>query len=342
MPNIELTEQLKSTIKALRKKKKKRGDELSKELGKGAAYISQIENGKIKEIDLDLLNDIFHKITDLSGSEYNNFLDTLLNDTVSHMTKEELEHEEWVIRFNYELRKIPITDSLVKFIQDKLNVLNYTSEQFVDIINENRGLNNDNTITKNNKLIIKIDDFGNGKLGVSQSIRFHLPKDFIQKIISKETTTINYINMQGIIFNLFLSDGNSIEEASKKATKLLYDNQFYTINERNKLIKEKLKENAQNDNFVPFYDVQPTDYDKKYVKLKSEIMDGFDALRDRDIDYTCKRLERFLKNMHYDLSLITAIMAAPIYKLDKNKRNDFWEDYQQLIIKYISSEYTKE
>ena len=46
MPNIELTENLRSTIRDLRKKKKKRGDELSKELGKGASYISQIENGR--------------------------------------------------------------------------------------------------------------------------------------------------------------------------------------------------------------------------------------------------------------------------------------------------------
>ena len=59
MPSIELTENLRSTIRDLRKKKKKRGDELSKELGKGASYISQIENGKIKEIDFDLLSSIF-------------------------------------------------------------------------------------------------------------------------------------------------------------------------------------------------------------------------------------------------------------------------------------------
>ena len=49
MPSFELTENLRSTIKDLRKKKKKRGDDLSRELGKGASYISQIENGKIIE-----------------------------------------------------------------------------------------------------------------------------------------------------------------------------------------------------------------------------------------------------------------------------------------------------
>lgn len=334
MPNVNLTEHLRNTIRDLRKEKKKRGDELSKEIGKGAAYISQIENGKIKEIDLSLLNKIFHKITDLSGEEYNNFLDDLLNETVCHMTQEELEHEEWVARFNYELRKIPITDSLVEFIKDKLDELNYTPEEFVNIINENRGLQDD-TITEENKLIIKIIDLGNGNFGVSQSIRFNLPHDFIAKILSKETKTINYINMEGIIFNLVLFDNNSVEDASKKAEQLLYDNQFYTIQERNKLVHDNLNKKIENDDSFEFYDIQPTDFDKHYVKLKSEMMSGFDALRDRNIDYTCNRLEKMLKNMHYDLALFTAISAAPIYKIDLDKRNDFWKDYQELIKKYV-------
>ena len=91
MPNIELTENLRSTIRDLRKSKKKRGDELSKELGKGASYISQIENGKIKEIDFALLNKIFRKITDLSDDEYAEYMDNLIDDSMAHMTKEEIE-----------------------------------------------------------------------------------------------------------------------------------------------------------------------------------------------------------------------------------------------------------
>ena len=59
---VALTELLQNTIKDLRKQYNKRGDILSKELGKGASYISQIENGKIKEIDFDSLMNIFRAI----------------------------------------------------------------------------------------------------------------------------------------------------------------------------------------------------------------------------------------------------------------------------------------
>ena len=87
MPNIELTENLRSTIRDLRKSKKKRGDELSKELGKGASYISQIENGKIKEIDFSLLNEIFKRITDLPKDEYVKYIDNLIDNSITHMSR---------------------------------------------------------------------------------------------------------------------------------------------------------------------------------------------------------------------------------------------------------------
>ncbi|RHE67041.1 XRE family transcriptional regulator [Blautia obeum] len=112
MPTIELTENLRSTIRTLRKSKKKRGDELSKELGKGASYISQVENGKIKEMDFSLLNKIFRKITDLSDDEYIKFIDDLIDDNALHMSKDELKHEQWIHQFDYEIRKFPMDSSI--------------------------------------------------------------------------------------------------------------------------------------------------------------------------------------------------------------------------------------
>lgn len=338
MPNFELTENLRQTIRDLRKKKKKRGDELSKELGKGASYISQIENGKIKEIDFELLTEIFHKITDLPENEYNNFLNKLLDDAVSHMTKDELLHEKWMHQFNHEIRKFPISDSIISFITSHLNSLGYSPEEFVNIINENRALG-DIEIPEPNKLNIEVIDRGNGNVGIFSSIRFDLPLDFLDNIISKRIQTINYINMQGIIFNIFLlENGNNIEDAHTQTDKILYDNQFYTINERNKLIRTKVEEKVKNNEEFTYYDVQPTDYDKQYTKLMSEIEDGLDFLRDKDIVYTCKRLETLSRNMHDDLGFTIAIMSSPLHKIPNEKKQEFWSEYQQLIKSFISSD----
>ncbi|MCM1162000.1 MAG: helix-turn-helix domain-containing protein [Roseburia sp.] len=338
MPSFELTENLRQTIRDLRKKKKKRGDELSKELGKGASYISQIENGKIKEIDFDLLSEIFHKITDLPENEYNNFLNKLLDDAVSHMTKDELLHEKWMHQFNHELRMFPITDSIISFIISSLISLGYSSQEFIDIVNENRSLEGIE-ITEPNKLNIEVIDRGNGNFGIISSIRFELPIDFLDKIISKQTQTINYINMEGIIFNLFLLlNGNNIEDAHAQTDKVLYDNHFFTIEERNNLIRAKVEEKVKNNENFTFYDVQPTDYDKEYTKLIEDIEDGLGYLRDKDIVYTCKRLKQLSINMHDDLGFTIAIMSAPLSKIADEKKHDFWNKYLELIKSFLPQE----
>ena len=62
---VALTDLLQNTIKTLRKEHNIRGDILSKKIGKGASYISQIENGKMREIDFDIILEIFHAIINL-------------------------------------------------------------------------------------------------------------------------------------------------------------------------------------------------------------------------------------------------------------------------------------
>lgn len=335
MPNIELTENLRDTIRDLRKKKKKRGDELSKELGKGASYISQIENGKIKELDFDLLNSIFHKITDLSGSEYNEFIKELLDNTVSHMTTEELQHEKWMHQFNFEIRKFPISESLIEFIRNKLDELHYSPEEFVKLINKNTDLKDQN-LSEPNKLYITINDLGNGTYNISSSIRFDLPLDFIQKILSKKTKTISYVNMEGILFYIFLTEGLSSVDAHEKTKELLYQNQFYTIEQRNKLIQAAYNQKAANKEGITLYDIQPTDMDKRYTELRQRINAGFSAMRDRDITFACEKMDMLDQNMHYDLGLVFAIFSSPLYKLDPKDKMSFWNDYKDLLFKYIS------
>lgn len=335
MPNIELTEHLRSTLKDLRKQKKKRGDELSREIGKGASYISQIENGKIKEIDFELLNEIFHKVIDLPETQYNEFIDSLLNNAASHMTKEELQHEKWMHQFNHEIRKYPIPDELIEFIKNKLQELNTTPEEFVKIINQNRGM--EDIDIEFNKLNIEIVDHGNGSYGVLSSILFDLPSEFISDILNKKTVSINYINMQGILFNLLVSSGINVDDAHKQTDKILYDNKFYTIRQRNKLIHEKIRQKKERNELFTFYDIQPTDHDKKYVQLKTTINEGFDILRDKNIIYTCERLESLSLNMKNDLGFMIAIMSLPLRKIDQELKPAFWEDYTQLVKKYIEN-----
>lgn len=335
MPSVDLTENLRDTIRSLRKERKIRGDKLAIEIGKSPSYISQIENGKIKEIDFSLLNTILEKITLLPSEKYDEFVKNLIDDNLIHLTPDELEHEKWVHLFNYSKRKFPITDNLRTFIQDKLDELQCTPQNFVEIINENRTLDEADRNIEPNTLNAEVSDEGGGAYGVRSSIRFEFSADYIEKILSGDIQTITYINMQGILFNLYYSLGYSVEESINLSEKNLYDNQFYTIKERNKLIRESYERSKETNQEFTYYDLQPTDYDKQYVKINKDINSGFNFLRDKDIKYACDHLSEFSQNMHDDLGFIVAIMSAPLHKISENKKIDFWKEYASLVKKYI-------
>lgn len=337
MPNIELTENLRTTIRTLRKEQKKRGDELSKELGKGASYISQIENGKIKEIDFSLLNKIFKKITNLPKDEYIKYMEQIIDQTATHMTKEELEHEKWLHQFNYELREFPITDFLIEFITEHLNQLKYTPEEFIDIMNQNRGLDvSDSESLESNKLYIQISEEEKG-VKIITHIKFHLPTDYIANIISRKQQTINYITMQGILYNIFLCEGLSSDDSSKSCKKILRENGFLTIKERNKIITQNIKEKAEKNEHFTLYDVQPTDYDKEYISIKGYINHNFDALRDQNLKYTLDKMKVLKKNVDADFGLTFALMSSSLYDIPSEKRKDFWKAYTVLLKSFINS-----
>lgn len=62
MDKIALSDYQRSIIKRKRKEVGIRTDELSKEMGKAGNYISQIERGKIKKVQIDTLETIMQKI----------------------------------------------------------------------------------------------------------------------------------------------------------------------------------------------------------------------------------------------------------------------------------------
>ena len=82
MHNIELTIYLRTVLKQLRKKNNIRGDVLAKKIKKGPAYISQIESGKIKELDFDMLTLILKKIASVNDENFPAFIIQLIDHLI--------------------------------------------------------------------------------------------------------------------------------------------------------------------------------------------------------------------------------------------------------------------
>lgn len=344
---VRLTDLLRDTIKDLRKTYNKRGDILSKELDRGASYVSQLENGKIKDIEFDLLNNIFQLIIGLTGNYYNEYIQKYICNIIGKISsKELLYNEEWIHIFVMQNFQIDISDTIIEIINKKLKQMNYTPEQLVKKINQNIFQHQWLDIKREaNKLYVNISRSSYDNYSIYTDITYSLPEDYVSLILSKKTTSISYIFMDGILKNLYTLEANDQSAAFEKTEKLLFDNGFFdTIEIFENLHKlshsqQPLNINATGDEDIfTFYDDVIVNYNEKYKQLKDKAFEklnyAFDRYKDKHTSYACETLEKIIENMDGDLGLIMAIISSPLNTLSKDLKHFFWNDFKSLIERY--------
>ena len=344
---VRLTDLLRDTIKDLRKTYNKRGDVLSKELDRGASYVSQLENGKIKDIEFDLLDTMFQRIIGLSGDYYNDYIQKYIYDIIQNTTSREiLYNEEWIHIFVMQVFQIEISDTIIEVIEKKLKQLDYTAEQLVKEINKNKFQRQWLDVKREeNKMYITVGSYSYDNYWMFTDIIYSLQNDYVEKILSKEITTSNYIIMEGILSNLYIIESDVKGAAMKRAQKILFDNNFFntieifeTLHELSHPQQPLNVEVKEDEDVFTFYDDIIVNYNEKYKQLKEQAVDklgyAFDRYRDEHSSYACETLEKILKNMDGDLGLMVAILSSSLNTIPRDMKHYFWDDFKALIERY--------
>ena len=120
---VLLTPLLQDTIKNLEKNIIKEEIICLNNYKKGASYISQIENGKIKEIEFDSLLEIFHLILNMPNESFFNFMNDYINEIIKKYNKKKLVYEDWIHIFILQEKQFSLTDNIILFIKSKLEKL---------------------------------------------------------------------------------------------------------------------------------------------------------------------------------------------------------------------------
>lgn len=346
---VRLTDLLRNTIKELRKTYNKRGDMLSREINRGASYVSQLENGKIKDIEFDLLDMMFQHIIGASGDYYIDYIQKYIFDIINNIpSKESLFDEEWIHIFVMQNFKVEISENLIEIISKKLEQEGYTPEQLVKKINQNefqrRWLDVKREI---NKAYITVSGYSYDNYSIHVDMEYSLPEDFISKILKKEITSASYVIMEGVLQNLYTINSMDMSGAIKRTEKILFDNGFFNTIEiyenLHKLVHQQqpLKIDTPTDNtadLFTFYDEVIVNYNEKYKNLKQQAIEklnyAFDRYKDEHPPYACEALEKILNNMDCDLGLIVAILSTPLKDIPRGTKQFFWEDYKSLVERY--------
>ncbi|MBN1044887.1 hypothetical protein DVW08_05810 [Clostridium botulinum] len=330
MANIIVTPQLASIIKRERTNAspKLSAKELSLAIDKSDTYISTLERGNIKKLDSKLFIKIFRKIKICSDEEFQNYINQILNDafTSLHYNEKELKHQEWILQLSLIIRKIPIPKTVVEFIKNSLDELNITVNDLTRKINENIYLPSPEDFEYNT---LKV--FDNGRWGY----KYKLNDTILEKILSSDTKSCNYITMLGITYNIYLLQGNDDQTAQQKANMFLSDNQFYNLRDihRARNIETKKKENQNDDDLysslvLPEYEIS---FNTEFEKLKKRIRE----YRDMNIESALPMIKSINENLSLDLPFTNFIYKISFAKLFKDltveQKKEFLSNLLDLI-----------
>lgn len=331
MPIIQVNDTLRNVIREERKKRGIQGHVLAKDIKKSASYISQIESGTISTMDTSVLYALFKRIIDLPEEDLPDYLMSLVGADNIKLSEEDIEEQEWLINLEYQFRQFPITKEIINFLNKKLTELNITARQLIEQINKNEGMEKELLDKlKDNIVWIKVDTDGR----CETAIKFVLENDFIDKILNKKIKSINKINMQGILFNIFRLEKMSPPDAIFKADQTLAEFKFYTLEERNKWIEKAKAENLNIDTLILKEDSDCNNNINKIVKF-------FITLRDIDCGYGLDVFSNLNKSLEQNKNLTYAMLKQEFFKLkdlNDDRKREFINEVKQLIDKYSKPE----
>lgn len=328
MPTVTVTPAMAQLIKDERKARKIRGDTLSRNLGKTNTFISQIETGKIKEIDSSLFYKIFKEIID--EDNFDSYMNKLTSNTdvfIQKYSVDEINEEKAFLIFEQRFCRIPITDCFISYLEDQLNVLQISGSQLVQEINKNKFLDNPEQYNDNEYLIDVLPD-GNG---FNTAIKFNLKETLIDDIIVRKEKTICYIFSLGIVYNIQLLLNVNEYDAKSIARKILDDCGILLPHIRNNI--NYLKTMSENSNKFSWTEDK---YIDEYNQHIEDILSMYNIAKDVNILDFNNSLERHLINLKDNMPFAISMLASPLSEIPQEKKVDFFNEYKQLIKNYTS------
>ncbi|MBQ9842003.1 MAG: helix-turn-helix domain-containing protein [Clostridia bacterium] len=337
MPKIVVTDRLADTLKMLRMQNGIKSKDLAQHLGKTPGYVSKLEKGEVKNIDLEAVESIF---LFLLGDDYkkSEIWEQIYASLQIKYSKGEMKKEIWFSNFDTVYRYIPIPDSLVDFINDKLTELTISRETLLSRINANDAISererNDDSVELNKWYFSA--ETGRPSIKINMSLRE------LTSILEKEEPSYPYIYLLCIVYHLLkiekfgnaLNLGNhDIDQLNEEATNVLNSHKFYSIVERDALVS---KAHSQEEIMSLL-----SSFDNQNAKLISNILEELKFASDIDVRMTNQRLEQFLKNLSENVWFTLKMISLDYHLLepvDVEQRKAFIKEVEALIRKYIEAQ----
>ena len=337
MARVLVTQELADTLRSIRQQNKISAKSLSNHIQKSAAYISKLENGHIQTIDKDELYAILQFILQ-NEIDPNEAAEKIYASLKYKYSQKEIEEQLWFTNYDTVERMIPIPPSLIDEFNQQIEQYHISYQQLFERINANESLTpqelTDNTIVPNQWFESTRDGLN------SQSIKIKLSDTQLKAILNKTQNSSPYVFILCIAYYLLkisqygtrtVLDSAENKELMGRATNWLNAHRFYSISEKNKLITEH-KDTEQIASLL-------STFDRENISTINDIIGGFSAISEFDIQRANKQLNSLRENMHWDLGFMMRIMSIEFRVLKQtsvSNRKKLIIEIEELLEKYRS------
>lgn len=313
MPKIVITEEMAQKLKEFRINYNIKAKDVAEHINKTAAYYSKLENAAIKTIEYSTFVKVLNFITN-TDTGYPTFMESISEN----LSDEELKENIAFMNFDRVERNIPVPDSLIDYINNKIVDLHITSNDLVEYINQNEDLNDlfteefnlDDKEIKPNRWYSS-RDFINKETDVKSFIVINLDITKLESLLSKNSTKSNWITLCSVMYHLLKLEHKDqvvdIAALQIEANDILVKHKFYSLTDKSKFAKQS-KSKEEYDNLL-------NDFDKNNMIYVSKILSAIKFISDYDIKYANKLLEKISINIDVDPSFTLRFMAAEVSKL---------------------------
>ena len=338
MPKYLIDSSFGETIKTARVQNNIPAKVLAEHINKSPAYITKLEHGDIKSIDIDTFNSILSCIFG-NAKDQNEIVNKLYESLNIKYTNTEIEKALWFQNFSTVSCRIPISKELIEYINGLINSNDISREYLLLRINSNESLSDeekqDKSIEENQWYIDKSDN-------KSQCIKLNLKESYFNSILDCKKNKAPYVYILSILYyiNKIIKYNETIKISTDENKKLMHETidtlnqfKFYSITEKEKALYNN-KTNDDISNILNSFDIENKE-------LINHIISALQIYSDIDVKQINEYLIEYNNTINWDLGFAVRILGLPFSKMDKvsfSSKKKLLNEIEQLIDKYSSTD----
>ncbi len=312
MPKIIVDKKLADTLKSMRVERKMQAKTLADKWGKKAPYISKLENGLIKSIEVE---DLIRCLQVIVGTDNRDeFIEELLKTVSFKFSKKEIEKLLWIDNFDTVYRRIPIPEGLVSDIVLRLQSHGISVSQLVDQINSNEFISE--SMREDAKL--PLNEWFNST--DRPCIKMRLAYSDVERILNRESKKANYVTLLAICLYLtrlieysqvdtYGLSSEIYDKMNQQVTTYLESHRIYTLSRKVELIEQAESEEEIH--------ARLSLHDQENIEIIQDAQQALVFYSNFDVATANETIQQFAQNMHWDSPFIMQIAGMPFSKLDQ-------------------------